>query len=270
MKKLFQILKASVLLIIAFFVIRYIFHRYINVNCRLIPCKISTSKLDPSNPEYQIMTFGEFDFRIPIEWEDNGSQFEEIGNISGYLENSKIRFYYCYHSAIQVKPTTMPLNKYLYESRFDLMIMGEEIIIKETDSMKEVTYKWPPDFLTSDTLRTGVLTDSVINLYPNYKSDLKERIKPNYYSLTKYHDSVYFVPIKVPQIIVNSDILQFVKDSNSYHIIRPKNKKNGYTSIEINSDNRFYFALFGENLDSITQEILIDAGKSVKFNKSQN
>lgn len=269
MKKLFQILKASILLIIAFFAIRYIYHRYINVNCRLIPCKISTSKLDPSNPEFQIMTFKEFNFRIPIEWEDNGSKFEEIGNITGYLENGKIRFHYCYHSAIQVKPTTMPLNQYLYESRYDPGIIGEEIVIKETNSMKEVTYKWPPDYLTSDTLKTGTLTDSVISLYPNYKASSMEQIKPNYYSLTKYHDSVYFVPIKVPKIIVNSDIFRFVKENYSYHIIRPKNKKNGYTSIEVNSDNGLYFAMSGDNLDYITQEILINAGKSIKLNKSQ-
>lgn len=91
--------------------------------------------------------------------------------------------------------------------------------------------------------------------------------EPNYYSLTKYNDSVYFIPIEVPEEIVNSRVSNLDSLGYTYNLVLPKNNKQGYTKITVDKEGFFSVVLLGEDLNSTNQEVLIKLAKSLIFRK---
>ena len=84
--------------------------------------------------------------------------------------------------------------------------------------------------------------------------------EPNYYSLTKYNDFVYFIPIMVPDEIANSQISNIKRNGYSYNIVVPKNRETGFTKITIFKDGFRSVVFFGDDLNPVEQEILIETG----------
>jgi hypothetical protein len=145
------------------------------------------------------------------------------------------------------------------------MIMADKIISYKSDSTYEISFKWPINPNTSDTIETGILTDSIRKLYPEIWSQNLLLGKPNYYSYTRYNDSAYFIPIEVPEVVIKSEILNYEKSGYSYRIARPKKSNEGYIEIFIYHDKFFPIKLSANNLDSAQQEQLIKVGLSIEY-----
>lgn len=238
---------------------------HFNTNGRIIPYRISKSNIHPYKRDHQIIDFKKFTLTLPFGWKDKGFIVGEEGEIRGELKKNSQVFIYEY--GITATPQTETLHYFLYRARNNNMIMGDEIIVSETDSTREVTYVYPIPQETSDTIKTGLLTDSIWKLYPkiNFHNLLLDN--PNYYSLTKYNDSIYFIPIEVPDEISHSQISNFDYSGYSYNLVVPKNRETGFTKIAVHKNGFFPFTLWGEKLDSADQNILIDAGMSLRFNE---
>ncbi|MBL4879800.1 MAG: hypothetical protein JKX82_00615 [Oleispira sp.] len=166
-------------------------------------------------------------------------------------------------------PPTETLHEFLFNARNNSIIMADEIKVSETKKTNSYKYVYPISSETSDTIRTGRLTDSILNLYPKINISKIFLGEPNYYSLTKYNDSVYFIPIEVPEVIVNSRISNLDSLGYMYNLVLPKNNKQGYTKITVDKDGFFSVVLLGEDLNSINQEVLIKVAKSLIF-REQN
>lgn len=238
--------------------------REFNYNGWIIPLKRSEIIKNKENIDYQIIDFDIFSITLPKGWKDKGYIVGIEGEIHGKLRRKNRIIHYEY--GVTAIPSTETLKEYLFNNRYNSWIMGEEKIVNQTDSTKEVTYIWPIDPLTSDTIKTGIITDSIKRKYADL---VKPQIfvgTPNCYSLTYYNDSLYFVPIEVPDEILFSDILNFELKGKYYNIVVPKEKKTGFAKVVVFKENFFPFALWAENIGLETQDILIEACKSVAFN----
>ena len=254
--------RRSIFIYFLLLILGFVIFKSLNRNGLLIPIKENKKICAPDNKNYQILDFKIFKLEFPYGWKDKGFIVGEEDEIRGKIKNKSQFFVYEY--GITATPPTHKLHDYIYQRRNNDIIMGDEIVINETDSTKEIFYKFPIPAATSDTLRTGKLTDSILDCFPKVKDPFIG--KPNYYSLTMYNDSMYFIPIEVPDEIANSTIRNFDSLGYGYNLVLPKNGKKGFAKISISKDGFFPFSLWGEGLDSVEQEILINAGLSLKFN----
>ncbi|MBS2211642.1 hypothetical protein KEM09_09525 [Carboxylicivirga mesophila] len=243
----------------------YLLFNYLNVGGYIIPIHMSKSTIHPENKEQQIIDFKVFNLVTPLGWQDKGFKVGDEGEWYGYIKNGKTKFLYEY--GITASPAVMTLKEYLFWSRNSLSIMGQEVIESETDSTITVSYKRLFDPDKTDTIKTGKLTDSLLRIHP-IPPQVFER-DCNYYSITQYQDTSYFIHIKVPDYIINSDINNLNQDGFTYNVVRSKTEKSGFTKVTVNSPDFFTFSLRGENLNSIMQEELITIGMSLKFNEEE-
>lgn len=230
--------------------IGYFLLPYFNTNGRFFPMKNSVSKIHPDKLGHQIINFGNFIITMPDGWEDEGYRVGQHADLYGILKKDKkvIRYEY----GLYITSPTETLQEFLFNARNNSLNMA--------DSYK---YAYPISSEISNTIRTGRLTDSILNLYPKIKTPEIFLDEPNYYSLTKYNDSVYFVPIEVPEIIANSKISNLDSLGYRYNFVLPKNNKSGYTKITVGKEGSFPVVLLGENVNLADQEVLIKAAKSL-------
>ena len=249
-------------LIVISILIVYWTYRYLTVNGRVIPIKISVSWPHPTKSGYNVFDFKEYIIELPIGWKDKGFRYEELFSWTGKLKSDKTVFHYGYCRCSWQE--TEKLQVFLYKSRYDEMIMGDTVIISRTDSTYSVRFVWPIDPETSDTLKTGILNDSLKKLHPPPN---QLYYNCNYYSITEYNDSIYFIPIKVPEIVYNSKIDNAILDDHKYNIVRPIKTGIGITLVNVMRKPYTSFSIWGYDLDYATQEELIKAGLSVKFDE---
>lgn len=251
--------------VIIFFAILIGFATFIIVSdfIPLKPIIISKSWQHPEKPGYNIFNFKEFVIELPVGWLDRGCIVEAGGGNGELFMDEKV-WYYGFGTGTFNKSEAKTLHKYLYDARNNLMIMGNEIIVGSTDSTISVSYMWPIDPESSDTLNTGLYSESLkrINPPPNklYKNC-------NYYSLTQYNDSTYFIPIEVPEIVVNSITIDSSFHDYQYNIVRPKKTGTGITIVIVSREPYSSFSIWGYDLDFESQEELIKAGLSVTFDE---
>jgi hypothetical protein len=234
-------------------------YRYLTVNGRVIPIKISKVFPHPQKENYQVFNFKEYIIELPIGWKDKGFRSEALG-WSGKLKKNNTIFHYGYGSCSS--RAIEPLQNFLYQQRNDVMIMGDTVIVGRTDSTISLRFVWPIDPRTSDTLKTGVLTDSLIKRHP-----LPNQLyyDCNFYAITVYNDSIYLIPIEVPEIILNSVISDTIIDDHRFNIIRHEKTGIGITQVNVERAPYSNFTIWSQNLDYIEQEELIEAGLSVRF-----
>jgi hypothetical protein len=201
------------------------------------------------NKIYQIVT--------PLGWVDEGYWYGSHGELYGTIKNKDVQFNYSF--GWMAGGPTETLHEFLYDRKLNPSIMG---IKKFTEDGKAYYHEWPPNIKTelADTIKTGKLTGDLIKKYPY----------DNYYSITMLNDSSYFIPIDVPEHILNSKIENRVLDGMRYNIVTPINIENGRTSVSINKDDSpFCFTLYAENIDKRNRDILIQMALSTQFEGQQ-
>lgn len=254
MKRLKYIFASLLILILGFYL-----YKCLTVNGNIIPIKITQVNDYPKDMNYQIITFRDSKITLPKGWVDKGFRTGGEFGMEGKFKNRNKVIYYSFgpHSKLPMEP----LKEYLYENRNDKLIMGNEITTSETDSSRTVKYEWPITPVISDTLSTGILNDSLRKKYPAPHQLYKDC---NYYSFTSYHDSIYLVHIEVPDIVLNSVIENHLIDDHQINVIKPKFEK-GITQVTVQREGFWRFSLHTNDLDKVTQDILIKAGLSFRF-----
>ena len=260
MRQLRNILIAILILFLGF-----LLFKSLNKRGWIIPHIKSTTKVHPEKDSFQIIDFAYFEITMPNGWKDKGYRIGGHFDMCGRLNNNGTNISYKF-GGIYPRPRTQTIQEILFQARNNEIIMGVERIINRTGTTIEVVYDYPLPPETSDTLKTGLLTDSIRELYPAPRIPKALLGEPNYYSLTKYNDSVYFIPIMVPVEIANSQISNIKRNGYSYNIVVPKNRETGFTKITIFKDGFRSVAFFGDDLNPIEQEILIETGLSLRFN----
>ncbi len=227
------------------------------------PIIISKTLPHPEKPGFNIFNFKTFAIELPVGWKDRGCLLDASGG-DGELFLSEKVLYYGFGAGSFNKSEAKSLYKYLYDARNDEMIMGDTVIVGSTDTTISVSFIWPIDPESSDTLETGLYCDSLKKIHPPPNQLYKNC---NYYSLTEYNDSTYFIPIEVPEIVINSKTADSIYDDYQYNIVRPKNIGNGITFVIVTREPYSSFSIWGYDLDFETQEELIKAGLSVTFDE---
>ena len=246
-------------------VLGYIAFNRLNMDGALIPLRTSTSYNHPDSSQYKIIDFKDFEITLPDGWKDKGHKRVDDARMIGKLVKDDVEITYDYGQRSRDRVET--LREFLFNHQVNLMIMGTEKIIGKTDSTISVTYDWPVDPAMADTIKTGILTDSIVNFFGEVKVPLQD---PNYYALTAYNDSVYFIPIEVPSVIINSEITDFEKNGYTYQVVKPKSGKRGWTRLTVCREGFCIFSLHADKLDRVHQEILINAGRSIRFKEGAN
>lgn len=214
-----------------------------------------------NSPEvgYQIIDNGIYKIVTPIGWKDQGYWYGSHGELYGTIEKNGIQFNYSY--GWMAGGPTETLHEFLYDRKLNLSIMGIKKFIKEKEGVAYY-HEWPPntDIELADTISTGRITGDLIKKYPYH----------NYYSITQLNDSSYFIPIDVPEHILNSKIENRILDGMRYNIMTPIDIANGRTKVTINKDDSpFCFTLYADNVDKANQEILIQMALSTQFKGQQ-
>jgi hypothetical protein len=257
-----KILK-PILKLIALIAVGYFVFFYLDTNGELIPTKISEIYEHKELKDYQIIDFKEFQITTLKGWKDKGFRTQRSLGWRGKLKKDGVVFYYSYGHLCY--PSTETLEEYLFLARTDDFTMAEAVVVDSTETTISVEYRWAVDWKTSDTIITGIMTDSLRKKYRSPYSDYKNC---NYYSWTSYMDSVYFVGIVVPEIIVNSHIENISKNGYSFNVLKPKQAGKGLTKVFVSRGDWWNFSLHAEDLDYSAQEELIKIALSIKFKEN--
>ncbi|MFT5667449.1 MAG: hypothetical protein ACI9DK_001643 [Vicingaceae bacterium] len=221
----------------------------------------NTASYITNSPEvgFQIIDNGIYKIVTPIGWKDKGYWHGSHGELYGTIEKNGIQFKYSY--GWMAGGPTETLHEFLYDRKLNLSIMGIKKFIKEKEGMAYY-HEWPPNtnIELADTIRTGRITGDLIKKYPY----------DNYYSITQLNDSAYFIPIDVPEQILNSEIENIILDEMRYNIVTPIIIENGFTKVSINKDDSpFCFNLYADNVAKANQDILIQMALSTQFKGQQ-